>query len=87
MSALRKSSSLETSRAPHVCALVCREVLAPGDHFHAEGEPDSRNLRANVAEAENAKRLAVETVAHRELPAAGAQMCVFQGDLTHAAQG
>src|SRR5258707_5536824 len=64
--------------------LVCREVLAPGDHFHAEREADSRNLRANVAEAENAERLTVETVAHRELPAAGAQMGVFQCDLTRA---
>src|SRR5271157_1910973 len=64
--------------------LVGREVLTPGDYFHAEREADSRNLRADVAEAENAERLAVETVAHRELPAAGAQMCVFQGDLTRA---
>jgi len=63
---------------------VRREVLAPGDHLHAEREADSRNLRANVAEAENAERLTVETVAHRELPAAGPQMRVFQCDLTRA---
>src|ERR671919_2405473 len=64
--------------------LVCREILAPGDHFHAEREADSRNLRANVAEAENAERLTVETVSHRELPAAGPQMRVIQCDLTRA---
>src|SRR5439155_26543392 len=57
---------------------------APGDHFHAERESDSRHLRANVAEAENAERLTMETVAHRELPAAGAEVCVFQGDLARA---
>src|SRR6202035_2697760 len=73
----------DQSRSACLC-LVGREVLTPGDHFHAEREPDSRNLRANVAQAENAERLTVETVAHRELPAAGAQMCVFQCDLTRA---
>src|SRR6266436_188759 len=64
--------------------LVHRKVLAPGDHVHAEREADSRNLRAHVAEAENAERLPVETVAYRELPAADAHMCVFQCDLTRA---
>ena len=56
--------------------LVGREVLTPGDHFHAEREPDSRNLRANIAKAKDAQRLTVETVAHRELPAA-ARRCAF----------
>src|ERR1700757_1599461 len=64
--------------------LVCREILAPGDHVHTEREADSRNLRANIAEAEHAARLPVAALPHRELPAAGTQMCVFQGDLTHA---
>src|SRR5262249_40943092 len=79
MSALRKSSSLESSRAPHVCAFSAVRFW-----LHAEREAASRILRANIAKAENAERLTVETVTHRELPAAGAQMGVFQCDLTRA---
>jgi hypothetical protein len=42
--------------------------------LHAECEADSRDLGANIAEAENAERLTAKTVANRELPAARAQL-------------
>jgi hypothetical protein len=36
-----------------------------------EREPDPRDLRTNIAEAENTEGLTLQTVAHRALPAAG----------------
>src|SRR5262249_24470020 len=66
--------------------LLCREILAPGDHFHAERDANARNLRANVTKSENAEHLTVETVTDRVLPAAGAHICVFQCDLTRASK-
>ena len=59
MSAPRKSSSLGMTQPRSAgLGLVGREILAPGDHIHTEREPDSHNLRANVAgKAENAERL------------------------------
>src|SRR5581483_825460 len=47
-----------------------REVLAPGNHLHADGGADLADLRAEIAEADDAERLAVEIGAHRGLPAA-----------------
>ena len=47
-----------------------REVLAPGDHLHADGGADARHPAAEVAEAQDAERAAVEVEADRGLPAA-----------------
>ena len=42
--ALRKSSSPKDEPRSHACAFFGREILTPGDHFHAEREPDSPRL-------------------------------------------
>jgi hypothetical protein len=50
-----------------------REVVAPRYHLHAEGKPDSRHPRPDVAEAEDTQNLAPEIVADRALPTARTQ--------------
>ncbi len=72
-SAAANSSSLGTRVAPASAARSGVEVLAPGDHPHAERPADPRHLRAQPAEAEHAQRAAGQVDADRRLPAAVAQ--------------
>ena len=64
--------------------LLLRQVLAPGDDAHAEGEADAGDLRADIAEAEHAQGLAAQIGADGALPAARAQRRVFGGDMARA---
>ena len=70
MSDGRNSSSLPTRSAPRSLRALVGEVLAPGDHLHAEGGADLADLGAEIAEPEDAERLALQIEAERGLPAA-----------------
>ena len=65
-----KSSSLSTRSAPCSRARSGVEILAPGDRLHAHGGADPADLCAEIAEADEPKRLALEVKAERRLPAA-----------------
>ena len=73
-------------------AALGREVLAPGDHLHAERLADAGRARAELAEAEQAERLALDVDAERDLPGlAGLHPGVLPADpagqLEHQAEG
>src|SRR4029077_8040751 len=57
------------------------EVLAPGDDLHAEGLADRADLGAELAEAEQAERLALEAGADRRLPLALAPSAILARDV------
>ena len=46
------------------------EILAPGDHLHAEGVADPRYRAADVAETHNSERPADHVITDRLLPSA-----------------
>src|SRR3954469_19982192 len=57
-----------------------RQVLAPGDRLHAEGEPDPRPRATEPAEPQQSQRLARDAMADMGLPAAVAHDRVILGD-------
>src|SRR6266446_3405289 len=85
---VRQPEQLVLGSQPHTLrfCLFRREVLAPRDHLHAEGEPNSRYLRPDVAEAEDTQNLASKTVTDHALPTARTQRGVFGGNVTGARQ-
>ena len=56
-SAAPNSSSFSTGRAPAPATAFSGQVLAPGDHLHAERLTDRADLAAEPAEPEEAERL------------------------------
>src|SRR5206468_10420202 len=48
----------------------------PGDHLHADAARDARDLAADAAEANDAKRLAIKLHAFERAPLAGAYAAV-----------
>ena len=47
---------------------VRREILAPGDHVHLEGQADTRHPLADLAEAQQTETPALQVAADRGLP-------------------
>ena len=62
------------------------EILTPGDDVHAERQADPRNVRAHVAQADDAECLAGHVIAHAALPAAGAQRGGLREEMARAAE-
>src|SRR5882762_10852930 len=59
---------LRHQRSPAGLGGLGGEVLAPGDQLHAERLADLADLGAELAEAEQAERLAAKLDAERRLP-------------------
>src|SRR5713101_8724721 len=53
--------------------LLFGQVLAPGDHLHAEGETDARDLSSDIAQPDDPKAFASQVRAEARLPSAGPQ--------------
>ena len=64
-----------------------RQVLAPGDHRHAEGEADPGNLLADIAQSQDAEALAPQVCAETGLPAAIAYRTGFPREVTGVCPG
>ena len=54
-SASRNSVCLSTRVAPAPAGLLLDQVLAPGDHLHAEGEAYARDFASDVAQPDDAE--------------------------------
>lgn len=63
-----------------------REILASGEHFHAERDADAGDLLSDVAQADYAQGLAAKVSADGGLPAAIAHGCGFPIEVSHARQ-
>ncbi|MOA35275.1 hypothetical protein D3C78_1567150 [compost metagenome] len=57
-------------RHPHLGGPFCRQVLAPGQHPHTKCLRHHRHLAANLAQPQQAQRLALQGHANRLLPGA-----------------
>jgi hypothetical protein len=83
-SASRRSSSLETSRAPASSGRLRRQVLTPCDDVHTESKSYLRHLGSDVAQPDEAEGVVRHVVAYGPLPASGPQGCVLRRDVPRA---
>src|SRR5262245_3390465 len=63
---------------------LARQILAPGDHRHAEGEGDPGHLLADITQPDHAEALAPQIYADPRLPAAIADRGGFAGEVARA---
>src|SRR5258707_8874374 len=77
---LRDKYGTDFSRAPGC------EILAPGDHLHAEGVADPCHRTADVAETQDTERPPGHVITHRLLPSAAAQRRVLGDEIAGTAQ-
>src|SRR6201987_3223500 len=67
------------------CALG-RQILAPGDHIHAERSANLRDGAADIAKTEKAQRSPGHVVPDESLPTTAAQRGVLSSETASAAQ-
>jgi hypothetical protein len=65
----------------HFSRALGREILAPGDHLHTVRVADLRHRTADVAEAQDSKRLPGHVITDRLLPAAAVQRRVLGDEI------
>src|SRR5271166_3099790 len=85
-SAFLEQLVLRDERGADFSRALGREILAPGDHLHAEGGADPRYGAADVAETQDTERPPGHVITHRLLPSAAAQRRVLGDEIAGAAQ-